>query len=407
MRVLWLCAEPISRGAAGNASGFWKDALYAALSKHANFEIAVAYPGSSFGILEKGTATFRYPRERGACAIPESTVADLARIIVTLRPDLIHVHGTETLIGQIVDYTRVPVVVSMQGFISECCDAVLGGIPLETWRRFRTIRERLTGGGFLGLQDDWRKSSLGEIRVLSSNRHFIGRTAFDLGVLRKHNATAHYHHGREMLRDVFFRGEWRPDTAVRHRIYAPGFSNPLKGFHLLLEAVSNLRHEFPDIAIATPGRMTRRSQSPIVGNAYHRFLGDRIRELGLRSHVKFLGRLDGGAVHNELIAANVVVVSSLVENSSNALGEALAVGCPAIVPDPCGGLQSLVGDGDAAMAFDTGDARSLARAIRTVFLEAGRATDMSAAAKRRSMELYETKSVLQDYVAIYKEVATA
>lgn len=400
-----MCAEPMSRGRTGSASGFWKNALYEALARKPGLEIVVASPGRTCVISNDATATFRFPRGRDECRLPDVAVEDFKQIIEKTRPDLIHVHGTETTIGQVVEHTRLPVVVSLQGFISECQDAVLGGLPLATWKRFRSFRETITGGGFPGLHENWRRSASGEVRVLSVNRHFIGRTEFDFHVLRKHNSEARYYRGRELLRPVFFQAGWAHGSCVPRRIYCPGFSNPLKGFHILLDAVATLSSEFPDVQLCTPGLITPRSRNPVVGNGYHRFLADRIVRHGLASRVTFLGRLDGSGVQRELARAEVFVVPSLVENSSNALGEAFAVGCPAVIANPCGGLQSLVGSSGAAASFTQGDSRSLAIAIRTIFNDGTLAAELSATARNRAVELHGPAGVPEEYVAIYDEVA--
>jgi glycosyltransferase involved in cell wall biosynthesis len=237
-----------------------------------------------------------------------------------------------------------------------------------------------------------------------ANRHFIGRTAFDLRVLRKHNPAASYYGGREMLREDFFRGSWDIGTCVPHRIYCPGFSNPLKGFHVLLDAARLLLRDFPDLLLCTPGEITPRSQSPLVGNAYHRYLADTIRRGGLKQHVRFLGRLDGGSVFRELTKASVFAVSSLIENSSNALGEALAVGCPAVVANPCGGLQSLLGSEAVALPFAQGDAAALAEAIRRVFSDGSLATQLSKKARNRAVDLHGPEGIAEEYVTIYGKV---
>lgn len=404
MKVLWLCAEPLPRDSTAGASGFWATALAAALSRHPAVELVTASPGRRVTVDPRGGCTFRLPRSRNAASLPRVTIDDIRDLLDAVRPDLIHVHGTETMLGQIVEHTPIPVVVSLQGFVSECRDAVLGGIPVATWRRFRSLRERVSGGGFLGLHDRWEASAPGEIRILAGNRHFIGRTEFDHHVLRKHNPTARYYRGREMLRSCFQPASWRRAACIPHRIYCPGFPNPLKGFHLLLDAVAILARTVPDVQIATPGEITRRTRSPVVGNGYHRYLYDRISRLGIERHVTYLGRLDGPAVHRELLTANVYACPSLVENSSNALGEALLVGCPALIPTPCGGLQSLVGSADVAGSFAHGDAQALAAALHALFADSHRVEVLSAAGARRGLELHDPHGIPADYVEIYSQV---
>lgn len=403
IKALWLCAEGLDPQARASASGHWKDTLYQEISKLPGLNTTVAAPGRSFGLVGECNA-FRYPRKRGDLRLPQQTIDDICRLIRVEAPDLIHLHGTETTLGQITQHTAVPVVISLQGFISECIDAVLGGIALSTWHRYRSIREVITGGGVLGVHADWKVSSAAEISVIATNRHFIGRTAFDREVVRKHNASANYYYGRELLRKVFRNGASDALAAEPQRIYCPGFSNPLKGFHVLLNAVSCLKQEFPRITIATPGQITPKDRSVLFGNSYHRMLWKMLKDTGLHGRVHFLGRLDGKAVRRELLKANIFVAPSFMENSSNALGEALALGCPAIIANPCGGQQSIGGAGRGAIEFSCGDPRSLADTIRSLLLDSQLAQSLSEAGRRRAREVHGPDGVAEEYETIYRTV---
>jgi teichuronic acid biosynthesis glycosyltransferase TuaC len=113
-------------------------------------------------------------------------------------------------------------------------------------------------------------------------------------------------------------------------VLSVGHLKPNKGFHILIDAVEQLRKMRPDILLI------------IIGDGeYRKDLESRVRRLSLHHNVEFTG----ARPHSELIqwysAANVFALASLNEGWPNVLLEAMACGVP-VVATPTGGTPEVV-----------------------------------------------------------------
>ena len=109
-----------------------------------------------------------------------------------------------------------------------------------------------------------------------------------------------------MLRCPFHNVVWRPASAVPHTIFASSSLYPIKGFHVLLEAVNLLKRDFPHVQVRVAGSTfscggkRRPLRDRISASGYSRHLRDRVRQYALEEHVRPLGTLDAEDFAKEL-----------------------------------------------------------------------------------------------------------
>lgn len=137
------------------------------------------------------------------------------------------------------------------------------------------------------------------------------------------------------------------------RVAFVGRLEPLKGVHVLIEAVGILKTRFPDVgwkfSIAGEGNPD-----------YVATLRARVAELNLGGRVEFCGPLDSDGVFDLLESAMIQVQPSLwYENLPNSLLEGFASCTPAIVSG-LGSLRAAVDEGSTGYLFNPGDPESLA-----------------------------------------------
>jgi glycosyltransferase involved in cell wall biosynthesis len=241
-------------------------------------------------------------------------------------------------------------------------------------------------------------------RYLELIKHYIGRTSFDETILRKHNSTAKYYYGYELLRETIYENEWSIDSINRHSIYFSSLNNPLKGFHTLLDAIKILIHKYPDIRIIVPGSKNLRKRNIIIGNSYWNILCRKISENGFEKYVEFSGFFDGCQIADHLRHCHVFVLSSLIENSSNALGEAQVVGTPTICT-ATGGTISIVEDEINGLFHQVNNPNDLAKKIDRLFSDDELAKSLSNYAKIKGRQMHNYDVALDQYSNIYKEIA--
>lgn len=406
MRILWISHDPLRReqAAGGSASGFWKESLLECLRPACGHEFFVAAPVRQVMPPAADACRFRVPPATRHVDLSARTRHDLLRIIDNVQPDLIHVHGTEHPYGMIAAHTTIPVLVSLQGFLTACLFPLLGDIPLPEWRSYRTLKDVVRGSDPLAMHSLWTRKAAVERRILRTVRSFAGRTDFDHDFILRHNPTARYYVAHEALRPAFHGRHWRLEAARRHSIFTTGFGNPLKGFHVLLEAIPFLRDEFPDVRVTVPGTLTARRTHRLVGDAYARLLADRIRRLGIGQHVHFAGRLSGEQMAAGLLQSHLFCLPSFMENSSNALGEAMLLGLPVVASADAGGTTSLIDHERTGVAFRKGDPYALAEAVRHLWRSDDRALALGLRAREFAGQFHDPDRIRCEYLDMYAQV---
>lgn len=406
MRILWISHDPIQDSGINrqSSSGFWKEALLELLVSDRQFVIKVAYPGKNNLKTQSGNYTFNCPVKKIYTSLPKDTLKDLKYIINDFKPDLIHIHGTEKPYGLITKAIQIPVLISLQGFISECYNSLLGEIALPVWAKEKTFKEYIFRNSFIDLHRQWYYNSAFEKEIVITNKYFAGRTEFDKNFVFKHNPNAQYYNGNELLRDEFYQSEWDITKINRHTIYTSSFTNPLKGFHVLLKAASYLKKDFPDLKIIVPGKLNRRMFNKYLGNSYFRIIQKMIDMFDLKNSLIFAGKLDGSQICQMLETTHVFVLPSFIENSSNALGEAQIVGTPCVVSSNCGGITSIIKQDKNGLFFNKGDAYDLSQKIREIFLNDELSIMLSKNSRIFGKDFHSKEKIMIQYRFIYQSI---
>lgn len=125
-----------------------------------------------------------------------------------------------------------------------------------------------------------------------------------------------------------------------------------KGVHLLLEAVSRLGWEFPDLRLVVAGKGPQADE-----------LKELAWRLGMAENVRFLGFVEDERRNELFRLADVAVFPSLYEPFGIVALEAMAFGTPLLVADT-GGLREIVRHGENGAMMYTGDVESLINQLR-------------------------------------------
>jgi glycosyltransferase involved in cell wall biosynthesis len=419
MRVLWTCNILMpglakTLGLRPSSEGSWLVALAAAIKVHCpavelGFVTMDATVPSGKHVVDGDSHYVVHCRGPAPRRMPTNSLRrEFAKVIADFQPDLIHINGSERNVGLIVAKVapNIPTVLSIQGLIGPCEKVCWGEMQLWDLLRFRTLRDWLRLDGLIERRWEFKRLARMEAETLRRTRHFAGRTIWDRAYAHLANPDATYHYAQELLRSEFFDASWRLEDATPHTIFTVSASYPLKGVHVLLEAVALLRSDYPDLQVRIPGAKlhpgTSWSERLRVGG-YRKYLMHRIRKLGLDENVVAIGPLDAGQMAQELLRAHVFVSPAFIENSSNALGEAMLVGTPSVAAY-VGGTISMVHDRVDALCFPAGEAVLLAERIRSLFEDDTLCQTLSENARRRGRERHDPKQVAESIVAIYRSV---
>lgn len=331
-------------------------------------------------------------------------------VLEDFRPDIVHIHGTEYAYGlplaQAAKELGVPVVVSIQGLIGVYARHYLAGIPEITALFTRTLLDNLRFTGMWEGRHRFLVRSPLEQDLLRTVRHVMGRTLWDYANVRAINPDMVYHLCRESLRDPFYNGGWNLDTVERHTIFCSQATYPVKGLHLLLEAVHLLRRDVPDVRVYVAG-------PDITGGAgwkgrlrrtgYGKYLQRLLRKYELGDRVRFTGSLDAGQMAERMARSHVFTLNSSIENSPNSLGEAQLMGTPCVAAY-VGGVADMVHDGEDGLLYNYLEPAVLAEQLLRVFRDDELARHLSENGRRSAWARHDRATNLQAVLETYESV---
>ena len=351
-----------------------------ALQTRCEIEMIVPFEGKeSYSVEEKDGIKFHhlgFKRNHGIfCTMDEAIAKRYISIIHLVRPDIIHIQGTEKNLGQIQNFVKnIPVVINIQGLLSGCLPYNTAFIKEKDIRPYRSLKNWL---GHQGLYSADKVCERGinkyENDILANAKYVMGRTQWDRARTMFANPDSYYFECEELLRSSFYEnaGRWSIKESRRHSIMMPAGFNPLKGMHIAIKATALLKMFFPDVILkvpAIPMNILKRKGlvQKMFGEEYLTYCKDIIKKNNLHNNVIFLPRLNEKEMVQEMLTANVFLSCSSIDNSSNAVGEATMLGVP-IVVTAVGGLTSFMHDEQNCLLSASGDEYMIAFQIRRLF----------------------------------------
>lgn len=327
-----------------------------------------------------------------------------AEIHDEIRPDAVHLHGTEKIHTSVWAQTcgMEHTVVSIQGLASVYAQYYMGGLTQEElqgcwsfndWRFGRTLAK---GQRQLAEHGYWEK------RLLCQTSHVAGRTTWDKSHAWAMNPKAQYHLLQEVLRTQFYEaaGSWNLEGCQRHTIFVSQSHYPIKGLHRLLDALPLILRHYPDTQLYIVGE-DRLDQHWRHRSQYVNVL--RRKATGLRDHIHYLDTLSAEQMVEHYQKANVFCCPSAIENSCNSVCEAQMIGTP-VVASYVGGMMDLIRDGENGLLYRYEEVAMLADKICQVFADDALAQRMSQQAAATATQRHDRRAVADTLYNIYKEL---
>lgn len=410
MRVLWLTPIqlPAVKGREATGGG-WMEGLRRALEAHEpTVELIIAsWGGAGHAPFVQGNArylsvaadelrgkTAGIRRRWAAGNVPPGAVRDCEQIIAEHRPDLVHVHGSESFLGLALAGTSTPRVISLQGIVHAYLPHVADWATPADWFRVSATRQTLRGYGAIGAVRSRRRRARVELEIMTLCDAYLGRTDWDRAVLRSVRPDARYYQCEEILSAICYEQRWE-DPGPDAPIFCTSGSSLFKGLETLLDALVMFR------------RMTGRSVRLRVAGAVENSpiwpaIKRRLDDPRLRGTAELLGVLPPRAIVQELRGASLYVQPSHIDNSPNALCEAMLVGVPCAASF-VGGIPSLVRQEETGLLFHDREPVMLAQAIGRLLEDRPMAARLGAAARRAALERHDPERVAHAVVQAYKE----
>lgn len=372
MKVLWLtniifpeALKLLSGESEFKSSGGWMLSLANDLTASNEVELSVATVSSMVNTLTilQGFKTTYYiiPWRRGDYL--GSYRKDLIAIRDSAKPDIVHLHGTESMYG--LYYVKAcgskNVVVSIQGVMKEIATHCNDGLSFCDLLSSVTLRDMLHRNTLFHTKRRFCQSALLEDELLKMVSHVIGRTEFDKEFVHRVSPHSQYYHCNESLREEFYEGNWSFDDCVPHSVFISQCTYPVKGLHQAVKVFPRLKEKYPDFQVRIAGIDVRS-----LNTGYGKLLNAIFKNLCLDEYVTFLGPLSAEEMKVEMLKANVFLSPSTIENSPNSVGEAQLLGVP-VVASAVGGVPSMIEDKKSGNMYPFEDLEALITCICDVF----------------------------------------
>ena len=409
MRVLWFCNTPAASDEAigSNGTGGWLKSLDKELQKVVDLHIAF-YSKTKSKPFKVGLTTYypipaksniyKFVNQYFPHSSDEDDLSCYLEIINKVKPDIIHIHGTELPFGCIVRHTNIPVVISIQGNLTVCNHKYFAGIGSKYLyaRKFNSYHS-LYIRGYIKNYNTIRYGSKTELKNLKYARNVIGRTDWDRRIMSVMANNAKYFHNDEMLRDEFYINSWYdPYSSTRPvTVHTTCGENYYKGFETICHAVEILN----DIGVLIDWRVAGISDESLLNHIVKKQLKKSYPLKGLA----LLGQIDVKTLVDKMSEADMYVMASHIENSPNNLCEAMILGMPCISTF-AGGSGSLLEDHKEWILVQDGDPWAMAGAILELARDRESANEYGKNARNRALIRHDKNRVVSSLVETYSSI---
>ena len=413
MKLLWLCnmvPGAVKKAITGkDGNGLWVDHVLQDLRQQENLEIRVFCP---YKKEKSGQLDDRCSYHTFRTKLPHQYLPELeewfAQELEAFQPDVIHSWGVEyahsLAMANAAEKTGYldRMAVSIQGLCCYIAGHYCEGIPYAV-QHSATFRDFLRKDNIAQQQKKFILRGELEQQTLRKVSHIIGRTHWDKACTAIIHPEAKYHVCNETLRDPFYQGTWQYDSCRKYRIFAPSCSYPVKGFHHLLTAFADVAKTYPEAVIAVPGKSYLKAGF-LRRNSYQKYLAKLTHQYGLEGKIEFLGSLNAEGMKENLLKSHVFAMPSTIENSPNALGEAMILGVPSVAAD-VGGVTTLMNHNREGFVYQSTAPYMLAYFIKSMFAMEEQAAELGLAAKEHALQIHDPEANLQALLKIYEEIA--
>lgn len=409
MKILWVCNIALPsvaerEGMPKSNFGGWLVGLSGDLTKQENVNLICTFPN-------KKTVSGNVDGYRYRSFDSDTAENDFRQIISEEKPDIIHIFGTE--FKHTLDCVNAceslgisdKVIINIQGLASVYAGHYFANLPYRAVKA-KTLRDFLKNTNISKGAKLFAKRGKNEIEAVKKVSHIVGRTDWDKACTMWINPDAEYHFCNETLRSEFYRHKWSYDNCEKHSIFVSQCGYPIKGFHLVLEAMPMILSHYPDAKLYTTGKdlINIKCRDKLKLTYYQVYLRKLIKKYGLEDKVVFLGSLDEKSMCERYLKSNVFVSASSIENSPNSVGEAMVLGVPVVSSD-VGGVKNMLEHNKEGFVYQADAPYMLAYYACELFGSGELAESFSKQAREHALQTHSREINADTMLEIYKKVS--
>lgn len=376
MRILWVTNIPfahhndmLGKKNVMVTAGSWLSAAYnsSVLEKENTLSIVTtstvdklrreSYDGNDFYLLPGGDI-HKYDYKS------KENIEYCKTVLKQSQPDLIVLWGTESKVSYLFsELSSAPILVYIQGLVTTIFNHYGDGVP----SKFTTLRDyynRFNKSSEINL---YSEQALLEQKILKQAKGVVVENDWCEDQCLCINPNLRIYKNKLPIREAAFGATWDIGKIERHSIFTNAGYYPIKGHHILFQAIAIVKKVFPDVKVYVPGQKYLDSfDHPFKRTGYISFIKHIIDSNNLWNNIVFTGLLGEEQLIDKIEKCNVYVMPSIVENHSASLIEAMVVGAPCI-SSLVGGVGTLVENKKNGIIYNPLDVESLAGNIIRVF----------------------------------------
>ncbi len=409
MKVLWFAPTPaLAEGYLNDTpvGGGWIKSLEKSIQNNVDLSISFYHKKNIKPFSLNNTTYFPVTKTKNGLFLKiikrifsrlesENDIASFLKVIDEVKPDIIHIHGTEFIYGLVQNHVKIPTVISIQGNISVYKYKYFSGISFLDVLKYSKLLSWFSFTTYINDYFFFKKQAIREKKIFEISNNFIGRTDWDRRVSQILSPGSTYFHNDEIMRDSFYKVQWNGKLNPVLKLFTTNGPTIYKGIETILYCAALLDKNNIQFKWQIAGIL---STDEIVAIASKSF------GINISKNIEFLGKISEENLVEKLLDTNIYIATSHIENSPNSLCEALLLGVPCIATN-AGGTASLIKDGVDGILIQDGDPYVMAGAIIELQKNYGQAIVYGSKGRERALLRHDKDTIAAGLIDIYKKIA--
>lgn len=414
--ILWFANNQcgsIRRNSAATISGGWLISLEDEIKKNPGVELNVAffskvkenpfdYDGVRYYPMYSPISKNKIVRVIGRLKSKEEKdkqmLSLMLDVVKDVKPDIIHIHGTEERFGLIQEYIKdTPIVFSIQGLIAPYSEKYFSGLPQAFAYKNDPIYDVVRNVGIKRAYQDFSYKAEREKGYLQKANYVFGRTLWDKDVTGLFNPNRKYYVVDEIMRKQFYNTLWQKNHYnKRLKIVSTISGGIYKGYETVLKS-AKLLMEYADFDFEWH-----------IAGYYMKSKWVHLAEklTGIKTstcNIVLHGRIDADELSSLLTESDIYVHVSHIENSPNSVCEAMMIGMP-VIASYAGGTGSMLKNEKEGLLVQDGDPYAYAGALIRLYKDFGYAKTLGQSARETALVRHDAKRVVAQLINAYQDI---
>ena len=411
MKIVWLCNSKFSSDKI-KTTGSWLQPLCEQLSQIEGNELynITEYVGST--IIREDIQNIQQwclPQDKHAKnnhqIASDEFCRDVADIIDSIKPDIVHIWGTETIYPSIYNkgYIKYPCLLEIQGLLSSYYHFYYGGLTFKEILKCMHLKEFILPWRCLpSKRSVFKKRGITECESINKFKNIAVQSNWTLEQLHNINTDFNVYYSMIMLRKPFYEAEqWKYKQTDAPIIFTTASGAiPYKGMQIALKALALIKKNYPKATLRIAGNM---HIGNLLQDGFSIYINNLIHKYSLEDNVVLLGSIDASQIVDELQRCNVCLIPSFVETYCLAFAESMMVGVPTVV-SYAGAMPELAKDKDEAVFYNSNDIISCSQRIIEIVTNKDLSEHLSAKCRERRIIENDISLVVSNQMNVYNKI---